>query len=177
MHLVEISPWSVDVVEFGAGAMPTGSRWASNNYITRCHRPLESVETVPVAVGVSWGTRCQRENQLADWELVALRTPGWAAQQNEEEVLLWSENLGSMSGSLSPSPTHLSHITNINPFANKVWEVYFSKEVCSFIIIVDYVSECICICIVVSWLYNTTSIHLTDKNEPGCNPMQFLQQY
>ena len=25
---------------------------------------------------------------------------------------------------------------------------------CSFVIIVDYVSACICICIVVSWLYN-----------------------
>ena len=44
-----------------------------------------------------------------------------------------------------------------NPLAtlsNKVWEVYFSKEVCSFVIIVDYVSACICIRIVVSWLYN-----------------------
>ena len=54
--------------------------------------------------------------------------------------------------SVSNSP--LTH----NPFAtlsNKVWEVYFSKEVCSFVIIVDYVSACICIHIVVSRLYNT----------------------
>ena len=44
--------------------------------------------------------------------------------------------------SVSNSP--LTH----NPFAtisNKVWEVYFSKEVCSFIIIVDFASACICI--------------------------------
>ena len=41
-----------------------------------------------------------------------------------------------------------------NPFENKVWEVYFSKEVCSFVIIVDYVSAYICIRIVVSRLYN-----------------------
>ena len=42
------------------------------------------------------------------------------------------KNLGSICCSLSPSPTHLSHTTNINPFENKVWEVYFYKEVCSF---------------------------------------------
>ena len=30
-------------VEFGAIATPTGSRWMSNNYITRCHRRLELV--------------------------------------------------------------------------------------------------------------------------------------
>ena len=41
-----------------------------------------------------------------------------------------------------------------NPFENKVWEVYFSKEVCSFVIIVDYVSECICILIVVLRQYD-----------------------
>ena len=41
-----------------------------------------------------------------------------------------------------------------NTFENKVWEVYFSKEVCSFVIIVDWVSAYICICIVVSQLYS-----------------------
>ena len=53
--------------------------------------------------------------------------------------------------SVSNSP--LTH----NPFttlSNKVWEVYSSKEVCSFVIIVDYVSAYICIRIVVSRLYN-----------------------
>ena len=73
----------------------SGSRWASDNYITRCHRRLGSVPVaVEVGVGVSWGTRCQRENQLADWGLVALRDP-WLSNpsQDEEEVLLWSEEL------------------------------------------------------------------------------------
>ena len=28
-------------VEFGADATPSRSRWMSNNYITRCHRPFE----------------------------------------------------------------------------------------------------------------------------------------
>ncbi len=63
------------------------------------------------------------------------------------------KNLGSICSSLSPSPTNFSHTTNINPFKNKVWEIYFYKEVCSFVrslkfvIIVDYVSAYICICI------------------------------
>ena len=43
------------------------------------------------------------------------------------------KNLGSICISLSPSPTHLSHTTYINRFENKVWEIYFHKEVCSFV--------------------------------------------
>ena len=38
-----------------------------------------------------------------------------------------------------------------------MWEVYFSKEVYSFVIIVDYISAYICIRIVVSRLYNSIS--------------------
>ena len=49
-----------------------------------------------------------------------------------------------------------------NPIENKVWEVYFSKEVCSFVIIVDYLSAYICIHIVVSQLYN--KIKTNSKN-------------
>ena len=53
--------------------------------------------------------------------------------QDEKDVLLWSEELGAICSSPSPSPTHLSHTTNINHFQNKVWEIYFYKEVCSFV--------------------------------------------
>ena len=63
-----------------------------------------------------------------------------------KEVLLLSEELG-----VNSPLTHNRFAT----FSNKVWEVYFSKEVCSFVIIVDYVSACICIRIVVLRLYNT----------------------
>ena len=45
----------------------SGSRWALNNNITRAQ-----------TAWVSWsqlGTRCQRENQLADWGLAALSDP------------------------------------------------------------------------------------------------------
>ena len=47
--------------------------------------------------------------------------------QDEKEVL------SGQYSSMSPSPAHLSHTTNINPFENKAWEVYLYKEVCSFV--------------------------------------------
>ena len=107
----------------------------SNNYITQYHRQFElQFEAV------------RTSSQQRAW---ALRTPGWAAQQNEKEVLLSSEELVVNMLLSVQSPTHLSHTTH----SNKEWEVYFSK-VCSFIIIVDYVSSCICIRIVVSRLCN-----------------------
>ena len=40
-------------VEFGAIATPTGSRWWSNNYITRGHRKLKLV-----GVSGSWSSSC-----------------------------------------------------------------------------------------------------------------------
>ena len=133
---------------------PTGSRWMSNNYITRCHRRLESVgvrgrQTVSSgqfeAVSSSQlefklqfqsGIRCRSENQLQT-EGLGPQNPDWAAQQNEEEVLLWSEELGVnmwQSVPVSNSPlTHNQHQPFRNPFENKVREVYFYKEVCSFV--------------------------------------------
>ena len=147
--------------------MPTGSRCTSNNYITRCHRQLELVgvrgrQTVSSSqlefeLQFQLEIRCRSENQFQT-EGLDPQDPGWAAQQNEEQVLLWSEEVGvNMWQSLSiynSSLTHNQHQPFRNPFENKVSEVYFSKEVCSFVIIVDYVSAYICISIVVSWLYN-----------------------
>ena len=48
------------------------------------------------------------------------------------------------------------------PFATlstKVWEVYFSKEVCSFVIIVYFASACMCIWL---WLCNSWSCCFLD---------------
>ena len=71
-----------------------------------------SRQWVPFAVGA----RCRSESQHQT-EGFGPQDPGWAAQQNEEEVPLWSEELGVNMWPSIPSPTHLSHITNINPFA------------------------------------------------------------
>ena len=69
--------------------------------------------------------------------------PHWAAQQNEKEVLLKTKELAVNMLLFVQSPTHLPHITLSQPFrnpfatiSNKVWEVYFSKEVCSVVIVV-----------------------------------------
>ena len=125
----------------------TGSRWTSSNYITRCHRRLEVVSSrqwVPLAVG---------DRMPAEWEPAPDRglepsvTPSWAAQPEcERSVAMVRGTWGSIWGSLSPSPTHLSHITDINPFENKVWEVYFFIKKCvrSFIEVVNIVSAYIC---------------------------------
>ena len=70
----------------------------------------------------------------ADRGIWALSDPRFSnPSQDKKEVLLWSEELGPICSSLSPSPTYLSHTTNINLFENKEWEIYFYKEVCSFV--------------------------------------------
>ena len=57
-----------------------------------------------------------------------------------------------------PSPAHLSHITNMNPFVTlsriRCERYIFLKNYVRSFIIVDYVSACICRRIVVSRLYN-----------------------
>ena len=60
----------------------------------------------------------------------------WAAQQNEKELLLKTKELGVNMLQFVQSSTHLSHIILSQTISNKVWEVYFSKELCSFVIIV-----------------------------------------
>ena len=101
----------------------SGSRWMSYKNITR---------TQTAWVSCSWcqlGTRCWIENQRQTEGFGPSVTHGWATKP----VLLWSEELGPICSSLSPSPTHLSHTNKINTFENKVWEIYFYKEICSFV--------------------------------------------
>ena len=62
-------------------------------------------------------------------------------------------NLGSKCCSLF-SLQLTSHTQPFHNYSNKVWEVYFSKEVCLFVIIVDFVSACMCIVVYVLRLCN-----------------------
>ena len=74
-----------------------------------------------------------------------LRTHGWAAQSECERSATMVRGTWGQYVAVSLSPTHLSHTRNINPFENKVWEVYFYKEVCSFVNwICHHVSAYIC---------------------------------
>ena len=130
-------------VEFGADAKPTGSRWMSNNYITRCHRRFELVgvrdkQTVSSVKGsCCWSSRqawfssscshsssssftCEQDAVMrasARQRTFVLRTPVEQSSRMRKTCCYGQRNLGSKCGSLSSSQTHLSHVTDINPFA------------------------------------------------------------
>ena len=155
---IRVSPWRV---EFGAIAAPTRSRWVSNNYITRCHRQFE-------LESVSWNSSCSsRQGEPArDRGLAALSDLRLSSPTEWEKKCCYSQrNCCSLFRLQLTSHTQPFR----NPFENKVWEVYFSKEVCLFVIIVDYVSAYICIRIVGSRLYNKYifSVFLTRSFEPS----------
>ena len=131
-------------VEFGANATLTGSRWMSNNYITQCHREFKLV-----GVSCSWSSSCgSRQWEPAPSGELGPQDPRLSSPAEWEKKCCYSQrNWGSIYCSLFS--LHLTSHTQPfrNPFAtisNKVWEVYFSK-VCSFVIIVDYVSALICV--------------------------------
>ena len=123
------------------------SRWASNNYITQCHRKLELVWSLESVVAVRGS-----ESQLPDRGLMALGDPRLSSPAEWERSAAIARRAGGQYVAVFvQSPTHLSHITLLQPFQIK-WEVYFSKELC-FVChyCVDYVSACVyvygCICI------------------------------
>ena len=115
---------------------------------------------VPQTVRVSWnqlvGVRVAvrgSENQLPAEGLGPQDPRLSSATEWERSVAIVRGTWGQYVAVCSVSNSPLTH----NPFttlSHKVWEVCFYKEVCSFVIIVDYVSACICIRIVVSRLYN-----------------------
>ena len=133
-----------------------------------CDAPRKQVDVkqlynlVPQTVWVSWSQLQLEFESLFEAVRTSSRqracSPQWPPVEQpsrmRKKCCYSQRNLGSICCSLF----HLqltSHTQPFrNPFENKVWEVYFSKEVCSFVIIVDYVSTYICIPIVVSWLYN-----------------------
>ena len=131
------------------------------------HRKQVSVKQlynrVPQTAWVSWsqlqlefesqfeavGTRSRQRAWGSQWP------PVEQASRMRKKCCYSQRNLGSIYCSLFRLQLTFHTQPFRNPFENKVWEVYFSKEVCSFVIIVDYVSAYICIRIVISRLYNT----------------------
>ena len=74
------------------------SRWTLNNNITRARRLELQLEPV--------GDKISKWEPAADRGLWTLSDPRLSnPSQDEKEVLLWSEELGSICSSLSPSPT------------------------------------------------------------------------
>ena len=109
---------------------------------------------VPEAVRACWnqlGLRCRRESQQQTEGFGPSVTHGWATPAKMRTKCYYvQKNFGSICSSLSPSPSHFSHTTNINPFENKVWEVYFYKEVCSF---VHWSRHCVWLCFCIDLYY------------------------
>ena len=129
----------------------SGSRWTWDNYITRCHRWLGSV---PVGVGVSLGTDASVRISLQTEGLRLSVTLSWATLAKMRKKCCYGQkNFGSICSSMSPSPTHFSHTTNINPSKNKVWEIYFYK-MCSFV----HWSSSLCLIMFSVYLYMYVAI-------------------
>ena len=122
---------------------PTGSRWMSDNYITRCHRRLESV-AVPVAVGVIWRQDVSVRISLQTGGLRPSVTHGWAAlPECERSAAMVRRTLGQyvadcphlqLTSHIQPTST-LSRIKNERYI---LWRSVFVRSL-KFVIIVDYV--------------------------------------
>ena len=110
----------------------------------------------------------------------ALRTPVEQRSRMRWKCCYSIEELGVNMLLSVPSPTQPFR----KPFVNKVWEVYFSKEVRSFVIIVDYVSVYSYINIYIMWLYNTGALqsdclvpYTGDLQGRGLNTLLRCSQY
>ena len=101
----------------------SGSMWTLDNDITRCPDNSSKLET-----------RCRSESQRQTEGFRPSVTHGWATPAKMKKKCCYGrkKNLGQYS-SLSLSPAHLPHTTNITLSKMKCERLYFYKEVCSFV--------------------------------------------
>ena len=118
----------------------SGSRWALDNNITRCPGQFKSV-----------GDRMPKWEPAPDRGLWAISDPRLSNPAKMRKKCCYGQRrTWGQYSSLSPSPTHLSHTTNITPSRIKWERLYFYKAVYSFVhwssyIMFDYVSAYTCI--------------------------------
>ena len=129
----------------------SGSRWAWDNYITRCHRWLGSVP-VPVGVGVSWGQDASMRISLQTEGLWPSVTYGWAAQPECERSAAMIRRTWVQYVAVCPHLQLTSHTQPTSTLSRIKCEryIFIKKCVRSFIEVVHYrliVSAYICICI------------------------------
>ena len=95
----------------------SGSRWTSNKNITR---------TQTAWVSWSWSqfeTRSRIESQRQTGGFGPSVTHGWATPAKMRKKYCYGQkNVGQF---VCPCLQLTSHTININPFENKVWEIYF----------------------------------------------------
>ena len=120
----------------------SGSRWVLNNNITRCTDGSSQLET-----------RCRSESQRQTEGFGLSVTPGWETPAKMRKKCCYGQkNLGKYS-SLSLSPAHLSHITNITLSRIKCERFIFKKKcIRSFNEVRHYVW--LCSAYICMWVYN-----------------------
>ena len=142
MHPVEdvgISPWPVDMVEFSADAYAHRKQVDVKQLYNEVPQTawVSQFELVSLSSSHSWRQdtcEVRTSSRQRAWTLSDPRLSSPARMR--KKCCYGQKNFGSTCSSLSPSPTHLSHTTNINRFATLSrikWEVYFYKEVSSFV--------------------------------------------
>ena len=120
---------------------PTGSKWVSDNYITRCHRWLESVSS-----SSSWsqfGTRCRIESQQQMEGFGPSVTHSWAVQLECERSAAMVRSLGQYVA-VCPRLQLTSHTQPTSTLSRIKCEryIFIKKCVCSFIEVRHYVWLC-----------------------------------
>ena len=121
----------------------SGSRWASNKNITR---------TQIAWVSCSWSqleTRCQIESQRQTESFGPSVTHGWAAQPEWERSAAMVRRTWGQYVAVCPRLQLISHTQPTSTLSRIKCERYIFIKKCvrslKFVIIVDYVSVCICI--------------------------------
>ena len=129
-----ISPWPVDVVEFGADLYAHRKKvnvkqlynqvpqtaWLSQ---FEFQLQLESVGGQDASVRISLQTEGLRPSV----------THGWAAEPGHERSAAMVRRTWGQYVAVSPRLQLTSHTQLTSTLSNKVWEVYFYKDVCSFV--------------------------------------------
>ena len=151
VHPVEdvgISPWPVDVVEFGADAYAHRKRVSVKQLYNQVPQMawVSQFESVPVQSQSQLEIGCPRSENQHQTEGMGPQDPRLSSPAEwGRSAAMVRRTLGQyvavcphlqLTSHTKPTSTLLQPFHN--PFENKVWEVYFYKEVCSFFEVVHY---------------------------------------
>ena len=129
---------------------PTGNRWVWDNYITRCHRRLESA-AVPV------GDRMPAEwEPVLDWGLGPSVTHGWAAQPEcEKSAAMVRTTWGQYVAVHLHLTSHIQETSTLLRIKCCKRYIFIKKCVCSFIEVRHYCWLCFHLYLYMYYEYTT----------------------